>query len=447
MSSRVPYALLCFTIWFAPIPLGANRPWAWGLVEALIALTTLLLLVSHSSSDIIKYARSSFSLLATLLFVQFCVFLQILGASWSLSFLPYSFDVSSSETALLKGLSYCLFVLCFSVLVSTRRRQKQVIRVVMAAGLTQAVYAVFLQYSGLSESFLGYPVSDRARGSFVYHNHLASYLVLCLSLTIGFLVGSLKGFDSGSRRSRLSSMIETMLSEKWIVRVAIIIMVVALILTRSRMGNAVFFLSVFVVTALALFVMRRPANTLKWLVLSLLLMDMFIVGAYFGVEKVKERIELTSFAGETRDDVVAASIPYIEDHWFSGSGAGSFGSVFQAYQPSSFGGYYDYAHNEYIQFLVEFGFFPCLALALFILYAMSRGLRGLMTERSRYRCGLHFALVMALLAIFIHATVDFVFQVMPNVLVLLVIISLSFSNNTLIKKASKKKGHYVSNYN
>ncbi|WP_096087130.1 O-antigen ligase family protein [Agaribacterium haliotis] len=447
MLERSAFVVLCFTLWFAPIPLGANRPWAWGLVQLLIALTTVLLIFSKSKPKFCELCRANLPIFAALIFVQLWVVLQIVGAQLGLAWLPATLDVSASMSALIKGVSFILFVLCVSVLLDTRKRQRIVLRVLMASGLTQAVYAIFLQYSGLDTSLLGYSVHDKARGSFVYHNHLASYLVLCLSASIGFLVGSLKGFESSIARVRLSSFLETLLSEKWILRVAIIIMVVGLIMTRSRMGNSAFFISVLLVSCLALVLMRRPPGTLKWLALSLVVLDVLIVGAYFGVEKVKQRIELTSLQGETRDDVVSASIPYMQDYWFGGSGAGSFGSVFQAYQPTSFGGWYDYAHNEYVQFFAELGLLSFIALAAMVLYVVANALIALAREKSAYRCGLHFACLMAVFASFLHATVDFVFQIMPNVMVLLVLMSMSLSNNKLIaKKKGKKRGVRAVNF-
>ncbi|WP_157964629.1 O-antigen ligase family protein [Algibacillus agarilyticus] len=317
-----------------------------------------------------------------------------------------------------------MFIINLAVVIDNKQRQKIVIKVIIASGLTQAIYAIFLQYSGWEYSPLGFKIIDRANGSFVYHNHLAGYLVLCLSVAIGYMIGSLKGMRAKTNKARLASVIETMLSEKWILRIAIIIMVIALIMTRSRMGNSAFFVSLLVTSGLALLLMKRPPNTLKWLVASLIILDIAIVGAYFGVDKVKERLEATSFQSETRDDVVAASIPYIQDYWLTGSGAGTFGSTFQSYQLYSFGGYYDHAHNEYLQFLVEFGIAPSvLMFVMLVLFLLS----SLMNVKKDKRF-IYFTGCMAIIALMMHITVDFMLQAMPISLLLITI--LFFINNT-----------------
>ncbi|MCP4322663.1 MAG: polymerase, partial [Alteromonadales bacterium] len=324
MHSKYPFYLLCFIIWFAPIPLGANRPWAWGIIELLIAINSVQICFTHSFTNVFAAIKKVKVLLSVVALLQVWIFMQWLGAV-APGFSPLiSLDPSQTEVALIKGISYCLFIINLALLVNKTKRIKQLCWVIMLAGLTQAVYAVFLQYSGWETSPLGYKVAERATGSFVYWNHLANYLLLCSSIAIGYLIGSLKGADAVSNRAKLASIIETLLSAKWLVRISIIIMVVALIMTRSRMGNSAFFISLLLSSAIALIIMKKPPNTLKWLIASLVILDIVIVGTYFGLEKVKERLEATSFQAETRDDVVRDSIPYVKEYLITGSGAGSF---------------------------------------------------------------------------------------------------------------------------
>ncbi|WP_352260013.1 O-antigen ligase family protein, partial [Psychrobacter sp. TB55-MNA-CIBAN-0194] len=80
-----------------------------------------------------------------------------------------------------------------------------------------------------------------------------------------------------------------------------------------------------------------------------------IIGAIFDVEKVKQRISETSLQSETRDEVVRDSIPLILDNPLLGSGGGTFYTAFPAYQSEPYSGYYDNAHNDYVQFAVELG--------------------------------------------------------------------------------------------
>ncbi|TEW56165.1 O-antigen ligase domain-containing protein [Psychromonas sp. RZ22] len=433
MSSKYAFYLLCFIIWFSPIPLGANRPWAWGLIELLICINTLLICFCYRFNQIFERLKQVKIILGFIVLVQIWIFMQWIGSLYpNLSFLN-SLDPSQTEIALIKGITYCLFIINLTLLVERTERVKQLCLIIILSGLTQALYAIFLQYSGWEHSLLGFTISDRATGSFVYKNHLANYLVLCLSIVIGYLVGSLKGINSISQREKLTVVIDTLLSPKWLIRISIIIMVIALIMTRSRMGNSAFFISLLFTSFLALVFMKHPPNTFKWLILSLVIIDILVVGAYFGIEKVKERLEATSFQAEIRDDVVMDSIPYVQTYWLKGSGAGSFYSTFPTYQSAPYSGFYDHAHNEYFQFLGELGLILSLLLFALVVYVMWHSLTILRNSRSKFKQGLSFGVLMACIGMIMHCSVDFVLQDYAISLLFICILSLTF----LIEKTSK----------
>jgi len=424
MLNKIAFFLLCFIVWFAPIPLGANRPWAWGIVELLICINTLLICFSASFKTIYDCIKPIKFLISILVFVQLWVFMQWLGGLYpNLSPLT-SIDSMQTEISLIKGLSYCLFIINLAFLTDCKQRVVQICWVIICTGLTQALYAIFLVYSNLDSSLLSLDISSKATGSFVYQNHLANYLILCLSISIGYLIASLEGMQATSTRQKFALIIEALLSTKWIMRISIVIMVVALIMTRSRMGNSAFFVSLLVTSLLSLIFIKRPPNTLKWLVLSLIALDIIIVGSYFGIDKVKERIEVTSFQSEVRDDVVRDSVPYIYDAWMKGSGAGSFYSTFLQYQSTTYTAFYDHAHNEYVQFIVEFGLLPSALLFLMMLKVLWNSLKILHKTQSKLSRGLAMGTFMACSCMLIHSIVDFVLQDVAIVVLFLTILCL-----------------------
>lgn len=433
MRSKPAFYLLCFIIWFVPIPLGANRPWAWGLIELLICINTILVCFTYQFNYLFERLSQIKVIFLVILFIQLWVALQWLGATFPKIAILSSLDPSQTEISLLKGVSYCLFIINFAVLVDRKDRLKLLSFVIIASGLTQALYAIYLQYSGWQTTLLGYSIPERATGAFVYWNHLANFLLLSLSAAVGYLIATLDGIDASSRRQKVAQIIETMLSRKWILRISIIIMVVALILTRSRMGNSAFFIALLFTSVTTLIIMKRPPNTLKWLVASLVVLDLVIVGAYFGVDKVKERLESTSFQAETRDDVVIDAIPYVKENLIKGSGAGSFYSTFLAYQSAPYSAFYDHAHNEYIQIAAELGILPSLLLLALIIWVILKNLLTIRRSRSRLKQGFAFAAVMACLGMIMHSSVDFVLQNLANVLLFISILLMPILNTGTYK--------------
>ena len=409
-KSLFPFSfyLLLFTVFILPLPIGANRPWAWSLFEALIGVVAVLSVLSANNKALLAPFKSVLPILVPIVLLQFWTAMQIVPFAGG----PISNDIAQSEISLLKGVSYCLFVLCCAWHLTNKRNVLLFCYTPVSAVVVQALYAIYLQYSGESHSpVLGMPISNRASGSFVYANHLANYLLIGVSVTIGFLISQLtRKNKSANFKRQLMSVFDALLSSKWLIRVSIVCIVVALILTRSRMGNAAFFVSLVVTSVLALWLMKRPPRVLKWLVLSFIILDIAIVGALFGIEKVKERVDSTSFESETRDDVVALSLPLIQDKWLTGTGAGTFYTAFPQVHHYTIHGLYDHAHNEYIQFMVEYGVLPTLLLGGMVLYCLYMALRALRDRRDSFYQGVAFGCVMAIIGMLMHIAVDFPLQ-------------------------------------
>lgn len=405
---RLSFFLLLFTLFILPLPIGSNRPWAWSLFEILIAVTTLLTAFSVNASNTTAQLKNILPILVPMSLMQIWTAIQILPLIGS----PISNDIAQTEIALLKGISYCLFLVCCGFHLLDKQKVTQFCYTLVFAVAMQSLYAVYLQYSGESHSpVFGLFVGERAAGSFVYQNHLANYLLIGVSLTIGLLISQLtRKNKSANLKRQLMFVFDALLSSKWLIRVSIICIVVALILTRSRMGNAAFFVSLVVTSLLALWLMKRPPRVLKWLVLSFIVLDIAIVGALFGIEKVKERVDATSFQSETRDDVVALSIPLIQEEWLTGTGAGTFYTAFPQVHHYTIHGLYDHAHNEYIQFAVEYGVIPTLMLGLMVLYCLYSAIRALKERRDSFYQGLAFGCIMAIIAMLMHIAVDFPLQ-------------------------------------
>lgn len=431
---RLSFYLLLFTLFIIPLPIGSNRPWAWSLFEILIAVTSLLTVFTVRPNEAIAQIKYILPILVPIALLQIWTLIQILPLTGS----AITNDAAQSEIALVKGISYCLFVVCCAWHLTDKQKVTQLCYTLVAAVAMQALYAVYLQYSGeIHSPVFGMRLGERATGSFVYQNHLANYLLIGASLSIGFLISQL------TRRSKLAnfkrqmmSVFDALLSSKWLIRVSIICIVIALILTRSRMGNAAFFVSLVITSLLALWQMKRPPRVLKWLVLSFIVLDIAIVGALFGIDKIKERVDSTSFQSETRDDVVALSIPLIQDKWLSGTGAGTFYTAFPQAHHYTIHGLYDHAHNEYIQFAVEYGVIPTLILGLMVLYCLYQALQALRERRDSFYQGLALGCIMAIIAMLMHIAVDFPLQAPATTVSFIAVLILSVICN---KQRSERK--------
>ncbi len=421
--NRLIFILLCCILIWAPIPLGSNRPWSWALLELLIGTAFLLHLLQCLRSPQFELLPRRYWLAVTPLMLMVLWLMLQSFSPWPLF---ASVDPYQTQIMLLKTVFFVLWFVLLLRYTQGNKRLRLLALAIVIAGALQAFYGVVLQLSGQELSpVIGMDENNKARGTFVYQNHFANYLALALSVAIGLLLSQL----SSQRRHRdwrqLSrEILSSILSAKFMLRLAMVVMVVGLVMSRSRMGNAAFFTALIVMALAALWFYKRPPALLKPLVISILLLDMVLIGSMFGLDKLQQRYQDTSFASEARDNVVLDSIPLLQQHFWTGSGGGSFYTIFPAVQPGAYSGFYDHAHNDYLQFAIELGVPLTVMLLLWLLYLGWTAFQVMHLHDDKLLRGLCFGCLMALCHMALHCTVDFNLQAPANALLLLSILAI-----------------------
>ncbi|MEH6443354.1 MAG: O-antigen ligase family protein, partial [Oceanospirillaceae bacterium] len=256
--------------------------------------------------------------------------------------------------------------------------------------------------------------------------HLAGYLVICLSLGLGMMIATLNN-NADSFKYFIRQVSQAILSKKIILRISLIIMVAALVMTHSRMGNTSFFVSMGIIGTLAILFKKRSIGSTIILLVSLLIIDITVVGTFFGVDKVINRLESTSAQRETRDEVNLYSLKIIDNNLLFGTGAGTFYTAFPQVREQNVGFlFYDHAHNDYIQFLSERGVIGIAPLLLAVIITFLVALKALWKRRNPLMRGCAFGCLMSMLAMAIHATVDFNLQIPANAATFMVVLALGW---------------------
>lgn len=438
--SRIIFVVLCGILLWAPIPLGSNRAWAWSFLQVLIGSAFFLHLVHCWQTNTALFAARKFWLaLAPLVILLGWLLLQ----SWQILPSADRYQTSIMATKTLFFLLWCSLLLNHC---TGHKRIRLLALVIVISGALQAFYGVVVQLANIEASpVIGMSEGSRARGSFVYQNHFANYLALSLSVAIGLLLSQLSSERTQRNwRQLFRDLLSTMLSAKMMLRLAMILMVIGLVMSRSRMGNAAFFTSLILVAVLALWFYKRPPALLKPLVVSILLLDMVLVSSMFGLDKLQERYQDTSFVSEARDNVVRDALPLLSAHAWTGSGGGTFYTVFPQVQPSAYSGFYDHAHNDYLQFAIELGIPMTSLLLIWLLWLSYLAMQVMRTHDHKLERGLSFAALMAILHMGLHSTVDFSLQAPANALLFLTILMLVLICHAQPAKLSRRRSASVS---
>lgn len=334
--------------------------------------------------------------------------------------------LSAAWLSLALGLMFCLSL----VLVRTQDRLRIAGYVLVAGGVFQSAYGIV--------SALGDGSIEVASGTYINRNHFAGYLEMTLAIGIGMLAGGRRlTSDIYGWRDWLRGGIRFMLSEKSMLRIGVLIMALGLILSRSRMGNSAFMMSLTGVGLLFLVLSQgtfRLRLTLLWV--SILALDIALLGSYFGLRELSERLEATTVAEmDKRVDLGSLLYPYVQDFLPFGSGLGTFRRAFSSYYNEAFHVVYTNAEDEYLQFLGELGV-GVLPLPLLVLSSLWVAIQALRRTEHIFIRGMSFAAVMAIVSLLIHSLVDFNLQIPANALMFVFMLSICWLTRYLPEEAS-----------
>lgn len=446
----------------APLPLASNRAWAVAILEIAIELIALawLLLYLFGRVHVSDAAARAWPACGLLLLWLALLVLQLLPlppdwlallsphslAAWqnvaSLGAAPkISIDPAATEAFLLKSLAYVTAFWLVLVLVNSRVRLRQFVFAVILSGVAQAMFASFMHLSGANyELFftrLGHATS--AMGTFANRDHLAGYLEMTLALGIGMMIATLREGGSRNWRQRLRGILSWVLSGKILIRLMLMLMVIALVMTHSRMGNAAFFTSTLIAGVLGIALSRHATRSTVILLASLIVLDVFIVSTWFGMERLVQRLEGTTIAapegpvGTGREESVEErtlparlSLPLADDYRWLGSGGGTYYIAFPKYRSPDLTMTFDYTHNDYVQFMVETGLIGTALVGLLVLWTFIIALRTQYVRRDALSRGVAFGVTMGIISLMIHSWVDFNLQIPANALTFVTLLALGW---------------------
>lgn len=462
---RPAFPLLLLLLCWAPLPVASNR--AQPLAGLVLGAGLLLVLTAWEcrTSRHRRDARRALAPAPLALLAAFAALIHLQAVPLPLALVEWiappraalhvdaarglgeaaaawvTLSVSPADTlvAAQRALVYLVVFGCTLALTRDRADARLLGGALVFSGCLQALLGVSLHGSGLELRLFDfvYRFTD-VQGSFANRNHLAAYLVMCLAVGIGLMLARFEeagGAAARGWRSRLAGALHFLLGSGMRLRLLLVLMVVALVLTRSRMGNASFFIALFSVGLLALWAWRRMAPVTLALVASLLVIDVVLIGHWVGLDRVVQRMEQTALLKEDRrgeesleERQVASTLGLqaLRAYPWLGAGARSFEAVFPQYREAGIQGRYQHAHNDYLEIASDTGLIGLALLAGVVLTSAARALRVLRAHPSRLARGLAFASLMSIVAMAVHSSVEFNLQIPAVALTFCVLLALAW---------------------
>ena len=446
------WGVLVLLAW-APIPLGSNRAWAWTLLEVWTFALAAAWLVAWAwgwieTPEVVRRAWMAWVVLALWMALQ-VLYIVTMPSGWVASLSPeaarmqalvaeigiqrtsmtLSVEPHASRESFLKSLAYCAVFFLVVALTNRRSRVLVLARVIVYAAVVQAIYAILMHLGGVVQPFFGNVLhhADSASGTYVNRNHFAGLLEMSLAVGIGLLIAGLSDRSADTWKRFVRNTIEWILSPKMFLRLSLCILVIALTTTHSRMGNTGFFAALLITGAVGIVLSRHATRNTVILLVSLVAIDLFIVGSWFGVEKLAQRLEQTTVADmREREDPAAYSLDLIKAYPAFGAGPGTFYVAFPPYRQEKVVAFFDVAHNDYAQLASETGLIGFALMGSFVVMSLGAALLAQWRRRDPLMRGMSFACIMGTTAILIHSWVDFNLQIPANAVLFMVVLALGW---------------------
>ncbi len=289
-------------------------------------------------------------------------------------------------------------------------------------GVLLTLFGFFQQATWNGRLYWRFPLPGSATpfGPFVYHNQAASYLAICLAGALGWLWflseqapvrfgGRSRCQPRGSWQSRHLARVAAMLA---------IGVICAGILGSLSRG---IFLATTAGAGVAWLVMPHGARKSSQIITGGIGLCVVLgLLAWLGVsEQVNSRLtsllHSETLEGETRLPHWRDSLGAVADFWTTGSGLGTYRYVYTQYQDHANQLWFEHAHNQYLEALVDGG-----VVGLGLLFA-AIGLMGLaawalLKSRNRTAHGFGLLGLFLLVTHVLHAVVDYVMYLPPNMM-------------------------------
>jgi len=410
-KNRLFIGLLLLLVWL-PLPIGSEFQWAIAMAECCLFLLVILAFSHYHRSGALPppAIKSARPVLLMLIGYIFWLCLQMVPLPLSIlmmisphaaalhlaadstvtvatiSITPYETKIQAIEASYLTA-----FFTLLLYLVDSRKKAKWLIYTLLLTALAETVYGALMVFTGLEYSFFISKAElvshiHSVTGTFHSRNSYASYLEIALALGVGYLLSLLaRGSAGGSWKQRGRVWIDLLLGPKMRLRLLLIVLCLGLVMSHSRGGNIAFFASLTIAGILFLFFARKKPRATVIFLVSIIVLDIVLIGSWVGLSTVMTRLEHTSIQAEIRDDIYRASIPAVKDYLLTGSGAGSYTQLMSAYKVDALRGLgkdISYAYNDSLQIIVETGIFGFMLLASVVLYSVVQAIQRLRRERS-----------------------------------------------------------------
>jgi len=449
----VEYGILALLI-FSPLPAASVNEWSILVIQlaVFVMLTAYILMErrpvnNHILSRSLNWPRYLFIGLFIFLFIQVIPFPKFFVQLFSpgtysyekafsvdfqtLKFISLSIIPGQTLREALEILSYFLLGFLIIKTVTARQQIMRIFSVLVALGAFEAFYGLF-ELSNKNPMILFYRkvhTLDSVTGTFVNRNHFSGYLEMIIPLAIGLIIARIDLFSlSGLKwKQKLLRLSEKGLAVNVLITIAIVLMSLGIIFSKSRSGVAILIIAFLLFFELTILYLSASRQRKKWIRIFLgsSFLIITILSLYIGIGATIERFSLDNLLREQRPTYWANAVRIFSKFPLSGSGLGTFTSLYPDVEQDGVLVRAFHAHNDYLEYLAELGLLGMSLLLGGILFLVIKSFLVWRERRHPEVKGLALGGIVSLIAILIHSLTDFNLHIPANMLLFSAVISLT----------------------
>jgi O-antigen ligase len=441
---------------FSPLPVASVHEWSILVIQIVVVIMAIAYFMMKEEPDVNEYIADAIRW-PRYLFIAFFVFVffQLIPMpKFLVEFLApntYSFrEVYSPEFTKIKFMTLslipsrtiqeCLELLTYFLLgfliIKTVTQRHQIMRIfylLVIMGMFEALYGLFELYRSEPRILFYKKIYnlDSVTGTFVNRNHFSGYLEMVIPIAIGLIIARADLFSLARMnwREKILHLARKWLSIDLIVISGIVIMSLAIILSKSRSGVFLLVFMFILFFELTILFITRGRFQQRWTRNFLIVTFIIItfVSFYVGIEATIERFSLDQLLKGGRPLYWNNVTTIIGRFPLFGMGLGSFASLYPSFEKGVEldYGHLSHAHNDYLEYFAELGLVGGILLIGGILFMVINSFLIWKERKHPEAKGLALGGIIAVVSILIHSLTDFNLHIPANMLLFSVVLSLT----------------------
>lgn len=276
-----------------------------------------------------------------------------------------------------------------------------------ALGCVEAIF-------GMMQVSAGWP-NAQGTGTYTNRDHFSGMLEMLLPLAVMFgwaiLHKKREDFDQSAKAAM-------QVGGAWAMAA---LFLVAIVYSMSRMGFFVAVCSLFVTAALS-FGPRLPSKNFRTIGLTVVAVGSLALFVFLPPDQLIGRFAdmaaTGKISGDTRVFLWKETLSLIDEFRWFGCGLGGFQPAFLKYQGTINGLKVEFAHNDYLQYFAELGFFGFAILIAAVAGVLIPVVRGIVRVEDENQRLLLVGCAGGFIAIALHSLVDFNLYIPANAMIL-----------------------------